>query len=157
MIWATDLPGLNFIRTSNAIYDCGTVLEEGTLKDRIKGRKELINRYELGLSSAILEKGYMIKSIHPVQKLSFHITNSTNNFPSLCRDIWDRHDKITIKSYSHYENKELPDFWKNTRRGLENPPGIKDWKLSLKGNQQDNPCLGESPWELMSMSSAILR
>ena len=162
MIWATDLEGLNLIRVSGAIYDCGKSLEKGTFKDKMKARKELINKYELGLSAVILEKGYLIKSLHPKQQLLFHSMNSTKNYPTLCRDIWDRNDKIMMSSYSNiyqYKQKDkhkiLPEFWKNTRRGLERPPGIKDWELSWKGNQKNNPCSSESPWELTSQN--ILR
>ena len=70
--------------------------------------------------------------------------NFTGNFTAFCRDIWDRHDEeIMMSSYSNanqYKQKDkhniLPEFWKNTRRGIERPPGDTDWELSWKGNQK---------------------
>ena len=54
MLWATDAIGLAAAIAAGAIYDCGTVVDEAA-------RDELIVRYELGLSRAVLRAGYGVR------------------------------------------------------------------------------------------------
>jgi len=53
-LWATDRSGLRRILEAGAIYNCGDLLQQRG------GRDTLINRYELGMSKAVLEAGYAI-------------------------------------------------------------------------------------------------
>ena len=41
MIWATDSKGMNLIRMSNAVYDCGKSLEKVHAKIKQKQEKNL--------------------------------------------------------------------------------------------------------------------
>ena len=89
MLWATDRTGLQRILASDAIYDCGDQLSTRT------GRDELIARYEMGLSRAIMKAGYGIASHLPTQPGIFVWDNATEvvnatKFPRWCRDLWFR-------------------------------------------------------------------
>ena len=58
MAFALDRIGLQIVKDSGAIYDCGMENEAMTLTDKV----DLIGRYELGMSRAIFDKGYGISS-----------------------------------------------------------------------------------------------
>jgi hypothetical protein len=116
MIWATDRTGLNTILSSGNIYDCGTALNAKTKQSYRKERDELINRYELGISKAIMKRGYTIKAIHPIQKqLSFNDSNAFTNFPSECHDIWYRskldNANILFLKNTRFEPNLMKNIW----------------------------------------------
>ena len=155
MIFSTDKIGLEIIRSSNAIYDCGDSLVKGSYYEKRKARSNLINRYELGMSKAILEAGYMIKSIHPLQdNLTFSNLNNSIPFPSKCIDLWYSNTKRfddcflferigCIPTSSQYSKEDVL-FWKNTR--IELPIYIKDGVI----NQIYNPCMMTSAYEFIN-------
>mmetsp|Transcript_13115 Transcript_13115/g.31061 ORF Transcript_13115/g.31061 Transcript_13115/m.31061 type:complete len:80 (+) Transcript_13115:469-708(+) len=58
MAFALDRKGLEIVRDSRAIYDCGMDNQAMTLADKT----DLIGRYELGMSRAIFDEGYSISS-----------------------------------------------------------------------------------------------
>ena len=106
MLWCTDGIGLKAIMRSGAIYDCGNQLNE------TDGRSKLINRYELGLSKAIMQGGNNTNNTLG-WKIQSIIENRTFNWSDVptakCDDQW--HDPSLIEKYS-------PDelvFWKVTR------------------------------------------
>lgn len=121
MLWATDVQGLRSILRSGAIFDCGRML---TGED---GRDQLIIRYELGLSKAILRDGFAMRALHggvseQQPYLWGNATSASPSFPGGCHDIWqdrpDRHSgtALTVGTTGTFE--ELVEhmlFWKVTR------------------------------------------
>lgn len=110
MLWATDATGLTAILDAGAIYDCGDQLK------RSKGRDELINRYELGLSKAIMKAGWGIMALH--SSASHFVWSNASSHPKgprwwgprWCRDVWNDH---------HLDTKvplESAIFWKVSRQ-----------------------------------------
>ena len=97
MLWATDRIGIASIVKAGAIYDCGDQLSEA------HGRSNLIVRYELGLSRAVLKSGYAIQDQ----------TNRTFTWNSAlsakCPDLWN--DPQLVSKFS----PERLIFWKNSR------------------------------------------
>jgi len=87
MLWATDKIGLQVVLDSSAIYDCKNQLSKR------EGRDQLIARYELGLSRAVMQEGYAIASHLPTQPGTFVWQNATLNannteYPKWCSDLW---------------------------------------------------------------------
>lgn len=112
MLWATDKIGLRTILASEAIYDCKDQLQEPN------GRSNLIIRYEMGLSRAVMKAGYGIASHLPTQPGNFFLKNSTNattannnftDFPKWCRDLW------IGKQLAKYVGEEGLWFYKRSR------------------------------------------
>ena len=97
MLWATDRIGIASIVKAGAIYDCGDQLSEA------HGRSNLIVRYELGLSRAVLKSGYAIQDQ----------TNRTFTWDSAlsakCPDLWN--DPQLVSKIS----PERLIFWKVSR------------------------------------------
>ena len=60
MVLATDQVGLDLIKNSGAIYDCGFMNNEEMTNEQ---RWKLIMRYEVGMSRVIVEAGYTITSL----------------------------------------------------------------------------------------------
>lgn len=60
MVLATDRVGLDVIKNSGAIYDCGVMNNEEMTDAQ---RWELIMKYEIGMSRVIVEAGYTITSL----------------------------------------------------------------------------------------------
>lgn len=88
MLWATDRVGLSAILRSGALHDCGQ--REGRLLPRA-ARSRLINRYELGLSLAVMTDGHAIAApLNTLQSsLVYTLANATAKpFHRQCRDIW---------------------------------------------------------------------
>ncbi len=97
MLWATDRIGLSAIRASGAIYDCGDELSTA------HWRGDLIARYELGLSRAVLRAGYSIQDM----------TNRTFDWRAAekaqCEDMWE--DRGLVGKY----DPGVLGFWKVSR------------------------------------------
>ena len=118
MLWATDGEGLRSILRSGAIFDCGRML---TGDD---GRDQLIIRYELGLSKAILGDGFAIKALHGgISEQQRYVwenaTSASPSFPGGCHDIWqDRPDRLSGAAGATGTFEDLVKhmlFWKVTR------------------------------------------
>lgn len=115
MLWCTDMIGLSHILNSDAIYACGDQLTN--TERHPHGRAELIVRYELGLSRAIMSAGFGIRphltvdgkedAIFTWNNASSSLSNAT--YPPLwCRDVW----------WKGLEEKLHPEdalFWKVSR------------------------------------------
>mmetsp|Transcript_13117 Transcript_13117/g.31063 ORF Transcript_13117/g.31063 Transcript_13117/m.31063 type:complete len:189 (+) Transcript_13117:196-762(+) len=76
MAFALDRKGLEIVRDSRAIYDCGMDNQAMTLADKT----DLIGRYELGMSRAIFDEGYSISSW--LWTLGRHNNNSSSSSSS---------------------------------------------------------------------------
>eukprot|EP00980_Cylindrotheca_fusiformis_P020771 scaffold7755_cov104-Cylindrotheca_fusiformis.AAC.16 len=85
MAFALDKIGLGIIQTSGAVYDCHKGNTAMTEKDKL----DLIGRYEIGMSQAILQSNYSITAWFWTSGKFFHpepaIFSSTRGD---CRDIW---------------------------------------------------------------------
>ena len=124
MLWATDAQGLRSILRSGAIFDCGRML------DREDGRDQLIVRYELGLSKAVLRDGFAINALHGGGSerqpyLWGNATSASPGFPGGCHDIWQdsiaaqwQHSDMASTAGGSGTFEELVEhmlFWKVTR------------------------------------------
>merc|ERR1719384_724922 len=57
---ATDRIGIDIIKNSDAVYDCGMSNDQDITEEQ---RWEIINRYEIGMSRQIINAGYSINSL----------------------------------------------------------------------------------------------
>ena len=97
MLWSTDRSGLSTILKAGAIYDCG---DQPLTKNR---REQLIVKYELGMSRAILESG------HAIQDLTNQTYTLDTATSAKCQDLWN--DPHLIDKYS----PQTLVFWKVSR------------------------------------------
>jgi len=108
-LWATDAEGLRIILESGAVYDCGA---DHLTRD---ARDDLIIRYEMGISRAILLSGFMIRA--QLSPFTFTKKNFSNHAPSDCVDIWWA---PTAELWKHVpDSLEYPTFAKNSRRSID--------------------------------------
>ena len=114
MTFAVDRRGLEVIVKSGAVFFCG--IENGKLD--ANDRWYIINRYEMGMSQAILEAGYTIGSLAGAMG-AFHVSKddilkiqeaSKEEFelpatiPATDRNIWDDHTSTYVLPWGD-------DFW----------------------------------------------
>jgi hypothetical protein len=60
MALATDRVGIDIIKNSDVVYDCGVMNDHEMTEEE---RWKIIDRYEIGMSKAIIESGYTINSL----------------------------------------------------------------------------------------------
>ena len=89
MLWGTDNVGLAVIMKSGVLFSC-----DGGVGVHGPDRDGFINRYELGLSRAVLGAGYGIRGLAPLQKdIIYTVANATKTPPlHVCRDLWTKED-----------------------------------------------------------------
>jgi hypothetical protein len=116
MLFAVDKAGLEIIKNSGAVYDCGV------LSNNLKGaaRWELINNFELEMGRAILGAGYHIHSTHgPYGPVEIRPQDVGTDL-QWCLDIWFPHS-IPVNANSKWEDFM---FFKSTRMFLL--PGMEE-------------------------------
>lgn len=104
MMWVTDREGLGTITRAGVLFDCGNVILRGD------ARSAFINRYELGLSRAVMDAGFLIKAIGG---LRFAASNASAPHPAECRDVW------TPMNFRREQFRNAHTFWKSTRISSE--------------------------------------
>lgn len=108
-LWVSDAEGLRIIADSGAVYDCGA----DSLTQH--ARDELIIRYEMGISRAILSSGFMIRA--QLSPYSFAKHNFSGDVPADCVDIWWAPPADLWKYVP--DSLEYPTFAKNSRRSID--------------------------------------
>ena len=127
MAFALDRVGLDIIRNSGAVYDCGMYNSEMTKQDKL----DLIQRYEVGMGKAIFNAGYGIASLlggSPIitnhnhdqhdqqqrQQDGTGVVKNTRIYPyqllngddlTWCEDIW--HNKIKWEDAVFYKSSRF--------------------------------------------------
>ena len=114
-IWATDSIGLQAIINSSAVYDCA----QNSAKTSGEMYLEIIDRYEIGLSKAVLDRGYEISAfLSPWNFASGNSSEGGLNYPPEgCHlpdgsDIWSSPDTILRRLPQDAVN---PLFYKASR------------------------------------------
>jgi hypothetical protein len=114
MLWATDGVGLAAIQEKKAIFDCtrAPACNRSGLSQECRGY--IINRYEVGMSQAVLGRGYSITSTMPYQYgLTLSLASSTP-YPSYCVDTWRDATMRWVNGGSLATPLEVI-FWKRSR------------------------------------------
>jgi len=108
-LWVSDAEGLRIIANSGAVYDCGVDSLTRNARD------ELIVRYEMGMSRAILSSGFMIRA--QLSPYTFAQQNYSGDLPADCVDIWWASPADLRKFVP--DSLEYPTFVKNSRRSID--------------------------------------
>jgi len=132
MSLATDRVGLEIIKNSGAVYDCG-VMNDVEMNEEERWR--IIDRYELGMSRAILEAGYTINSL--TGSLGKAITLDMNDIDRIKEEsksnkLNTRHSKEAEGSYwtDAVQNFVLPlgeDIWNPSTIRTMGDGGLPSW------------------------------
>ena len=112
MLFAVDRVGLQIIRDSKAIYDCG----KSNAEMNHNHVRKLIYRYEMGMGKAILQAGYGLQStlgpMGPVKITSLTIPEDSED---RCRDMWYHKDLLHMGNNGTIPAWEDLVFFKSTR------------------------------------------
>eukprot|EP00584_Thalassiosira_punctigera_P015719 CAMPEP_0172554692 /NCGR_PEP_ID=MMETSP1067-20121228/55949_1 /TAXON_ID=265564 ORGANISM="Thalassiosira punctigera, Strain Tpunct2005C2" /NCGR_SAMPLE_ID=MMETSP1067 /ASSEMBLY_ACC=CAM_ASM_000444 /LENGTH=443 /DNA_ID=CAMNT_0013343115 /DNA_START=47 /DNA_END=1375 /DNA_ORIENTATION=- len=122
-LYATKTETMSILVSSGAIYDCGLTQEE--LGSNDEKRFELINRYEVGMSTQLLKRGYKIATAF-VNRYEFGKSLVYNKdsiwgteIDDTVSDIWCEDG---IRNLTATMSRPTPKWWKLVgRSGLRNP------------------------------------
>lgn len=85
MLFALDREGLRVVMNSPAVYDCGLPSAKMTARDK----QEVIVRYEMGMSQAILDASYSIASVLSSEGGSMTVAPGVvTEMSDSCQDMW---------------------------------------------------------------------
>lgn len=129
-MWATDVDGLQAIIDSPAVYDCAQ--NTSTISGELYA--DIIDRYELGLSSAVMDRGYEISAfLSPWNFASGNSSMNSSHYPpegcslSDGSDIWSSPDTIlrrlpqdAINPLFYKTSRNFPDFVLKAKNMVEN-------------------------------------
>ena len=100
MLFAVDRVGLDIIRNSGAVYDC----KKGNDVITDEEKMDIIMKYEIGLSRAILDAGYGIRSTHSISGPTEVFPEDVFDDLTWCnRDMWYV-DEIPLTSDTTWED-----------------------------------------------------
>jgi len=110
-LFVLDQVGLEIVKKSSAVYDCGT--QNSEMNDTIV--KDIVNRYEVGMSKAILDAGYGIASILSTEGLKTLTVTPADLAKGSCKaiDPWFPHTFPRIEGI--YPKWQDVVFWKVSR------------------------------------------
>ena len=134
MVLATDRVGIEIIKNSGAVYDCGVMNNVAMTENE---RWNIIDRYELGMSRAIIEAGYTITSLTGALGKSISLDrNDIDDIKAVARDNTMNNRQKKKEEGSHWDSDEMnyllplgDDIWNPaTIRTMRNADGeLPSW------------------------------